>query len=284
MRVNTPFEQSSTQFSVRVSPAVRHWFNFVLAMTEKEIKARYKHAFLGFLWIILNPLLQMLVIGFVFRFFVPVQVDNYFLFLFTGLLPWMFFSLSLTKATPSIVHERSLIQKAKFPREVIPLSIVLSNLFHLVISLGLLVLVLLADKIFVERYSLVAVLRYTANMVWLAPLVAWLTIVAAGVSLLTSALNVRYRDVNFIVQAFVPLWFYATPVVYTLQLLPEKLLPILYLNPVTWCIEAIHGVLLKGLPPADIQLWPLGMLVGLALSWTGVVVFFSQKKWFDDWV
>ena len=98
---------------LKLSIKQRQWLDFLLAMAEKEIKARYKHAVLGFLWIVLNPLLQMLVIGFIFQFFVPVKVENYFLFLFSGLLPWNFFSMSLSKATPSIVYERSLIQKAK---------------------------------------------------------------------------------------------------------------------------------------------------------------------------
>ena len=75
----------------------RYWLDFLWVMTQKEIKARYKHATLGFLWIVINPLSQMAVMGFVFQFFVPVHVDNYFLFLFAGLLPWNFFAQSLTK-------------------------------------------------------------------------------------------------------------------------------------------------------------------------------------------
>src|SRR3989344_7145799 len=102
---------------------LRYYFDFLLAMTEKEIKARYKRAVFGFLWVILNPLLQMIIIGAIFSFF--IKIPNYFLFLFSGLLPWQFFSLSLSKATQSIVNERELLQKAKFPIEAIPISIVL---------------------------------------------------------------------------------------------------------------------------------------------------------------
>ena len=134
--------------------------DFLFAMTEKEIKARYRHAMLGFLWLIINPLFQMAVIGFIFQFFVPVHVDNYFLFLFTGLLPWNFFSASISKTTTAIINERSLIKKSNFPREVIILSIVLSNLFHFLISLGLLVIVLIGDKIFLESYSLIEIISY----------------------------------------------------------------------------------------------------------------------------
>ena len=115
----------------------KHWFDFVWVMTLKEIKARYKRVVLGFLWAILNPIFQMLIIGFIFQFFIPVKIDNYFYFLFAGLLPWNFFSHTFSKCTPLMLNERSLIQKAKFPREALVLSIVFSNLFHFLISLFL---------------------------------------------------------------------------------------------------------------------------------------------------
>src|SRR4030065_2213260 len=113
---------------------IENYLNFILAMTEKEIKARYKNVALGFLWMFINPLLQMLIMGSIFSLFIINPPPNYFLFLFIGLLSWNFFSYSITKATTSIVYERTLIQKAKFPREAIPLSIVLSTFFHLLIS------------------------------------------------------------------------------------------------------------------------------------------------------
>src|SRR3989344_8880626 len=95
--------------------ALKHYFDFLWAMTEKEIKVRYKRAVFGFLWVVVNPLLQMIIIGFVFRFFIKEPIKNYFLFLLVGLLVWNFFNLSLSKATSSIVYERTLIKKAKFP-------------------------------------------------------------------------------------------------------------------------------------------------------------------------
>src|SRR3990167_5732195 len=107
-----------------MSDKSRHFFDLLIGMTEKELRARYKNTLFGFLWMFINPLLQMLVIGFIFRLFIKEPIENYFLYLLVGLLVWNFFSLSLTKTTPSIVNERSLIKKAKFPREVIPLSII----------------------------------------------------------------------------------------------------------------------------------------------------------------
>lgn len=267
----------------KLSAKKRHWLDFLLAMTEKEIKARYKHAVLGFLWVILNPLLQMLVIGFVFQFFVPVQVDNYFLFLFAGLLPWNFFAMSVTRNTSMIVQERALIKKAKFPREIVILSVVLSYLFHLLVSISLLIIVLVGDKLFLESYSLLDLMNYGLRMTLVVPLMIWLTLLTSGLSLLFSALNVKYRDVNFMVQAIMPLWFYGTPVVYTLNLLPDLLHPLFYLNPMTAVIEAFHWVLLS-MKPVSLELGGISLVVSVVLMVVGWQVFQKESQWFDDWV
>ena len=264
-------------------PFTKYYLDFLMAMTEKEIKARYKFAVLGFLWVVLNPLLQMLVIGFIFQFFVPVKVDNYFLFLFAGLLPWNYFAMTVQKATPSMVFERGLIQKAKFPREAIVLSIVLSNLFHFLIALGLLILALVLDKAFFDHYSLIQLLQYCFRMLLLFPLLLWLSLLTAGLSLLTTALNVRFRDVNFIIQAIMPLWFYATPIVYTLALLPENLRFLYVLNPMSGIIELFQLVLLN-LPLSSIGLSLASLGVTIALFVGGWWFFQKESKFFDDWV
>src|SRR3990172_12605877 len=111
--------------SSTIRERLKYYSDFLWVMTEKEIKARYKRAVFGFLWVILNPVLQMLIIGAIFSFF--IKIPDYFLFLFTGLFAWNFFFLCVSKTTSSIVNERALLQKAKFPTEAIPISIILSN-------------------------------------------------------------------------------------------------------------------------------------------------------------
>lgn len=261
----------------------RQWNEFVWAFTVKEIKARYKKAVLGFIWIFLNPVLQMLVMGFIFQFFVPVKVDNYFLFLFTGLLPWNFFSYSVTKNTPMILNERSLIKKSFFPREAIILSVVFSNLVHMLIAWGLLIFLLVADKIFREHYGISELLYYFLKMSATLPLIGWLVMLTVGFSLLFSALNVRYRDVNFAVQALMPLWFYATPIVYTFDILPVHIGTLLYLNPMSGLMELLHATLLN-----QPVLHPYWILFDLVLSvfffLLGCWVFMKEAPFFDDWV
>src|SRR3972149_1050971 len=193
----------------------KSWWDFIWSFTYRELKARYRGTIFGFLWMFLNPLFQMLMIGTIFQFFVPVKTDNYFLFLFAGLLPWNFFSLSLAKATPSFVFERGLIQKAAFPREAIPLSIIFSNFFHFLVALALYLGVLVIAGLLSFQW------------LWIVPAMVWILLLAAPFSLLFSALNVRYRDVNFLIQALIPLWFYASPIISSQELSP-KAFPFLF--------------------------------------------------------
>jgi len=268
---------------IKLDKKDRFWLDFLFAMTEKEIKARYKHAILGFLWVILNPIIQMMVIGFVFQFFIPVKVDNYFLFLFSGLLPWNFFSYTVAKNTPMIINERSLIQKANFPRESIILSVVLSNLFHFLISLLILIVLLIFDKLFLEAYSVIELAKYILRMSTVFPFIVWLFFLVSGFSLFFSALNVKYRDVNFIVQAIIPIWFYGTPVIYSIDLLPEILRPLFYLNPMTAIIDGFHYALLNQ-KFYSIDLALLSLAISLMIFHIGWKVFEKESKFFDDWV
>lgn len=267
--------------TILLSSSQKHWLDFLRVMTVKEIKARYKHALLGFLWVLLNPVLQMMVMGFVFHFFIPVSVPNYFLFLFAGLLPWNFFSLSLQKSTPAIVFERSLIKKARFPRESIILSLVLSNLFHFIVSEVLLVVVVLVMlALHGDASGLVPLI---SRLLLLPLLCIWLTILTSGLSLLTSALNVRFRDINFFVTALIPLWFYATPIIYTLNLLPSSLQTFFYLNPMTAITEGFQYVFVNT-TVNNLQHWALSIGISLLCMVFGYYVFDRESKHFDDWL
>lgn len=255
---------------------LKNYLNLLLEMTKKEIKARYKNAFLGFLWILLNPILQMLIIGFIFKVFIKVPVSNYYLFLFTGLLPWNFFSYSLTKTTPSIIYERDLIQKAKFSREAIPLSIVFSNFFHFLISLLLLIVFLLLT-------GNTPLFRSFSAISHLFLAIFWLLSFTGGISLLTSALNVKYRDVNFFIQALVILWFYATPVMYSLEILPQKIFLLFRFNPVAYPFETLRSSLIGTNFPSP-QLFFINFLVSAILILLGILIFRKESKNFSDWL
>ncbi len=248
------------------------FMELLFEMTRKELRTRYKYTFFGFLWLVANPVIQMLVIGFVFTYFMKEPVEQYYYFLFIGLLIWNYFSQSLTKATPSLVFERALIKKASSPNEVIVLSIILSNGIHFLTALLICLIITIAFGTFDMSKSLYLLLGVTL-----------LGIFTTGISLLTSALNVRYRDTNFFVQALLIPWFYITPVIYSLTYIPSKLLWIWHLNPLTGIIQLIQYPLLNTLLPGIPSLLT-GCLVILIITILGMVVFKKQSVYFDDWL
>lgn len=250
----------------------QRFIELLLVMTEKELRARYKYTIFGFFWLVLNPLLQMVVIGFIFTFFMKESIPHYYFYLLIGLLVWNFFSLSLTKATPSIVNERSLIKKAAFPREVIPLSIILANLFHLTIAMILYCIPLaFAVPLSISRipYFLLAFLL--------------LLMCTVGISLCASALNVKYRDINFFVQALLIIWFYATPIIYSFSVIPMNMLWLWRLNPMTSIIQLFQHAFVNS-PSPDIMTLISNISIISIIVIMGVLLFHKESKDFDDWI
>lgn len=251
---------------------IRHFFELLWGMTEKELRARYKYTAFGFLWLVVNPILQMLIIGFVFSFVMKNPIQFYYYHLFIGLLVWNFFSSSLTKTTPSIVFERSLIRKSYFPRAVIPLSIIFSNAVNFCVAL----ILFLVPVAFIHTMTIFTLLTLTEAIVLLL-------LFTIGFSLLTCALNVRFRDINFFTQALLIIWFYATPIVYSLKQIPDHFLWLWRLNPLTSIIQLFQHALLGGQPP-DSSLLTANIVVLSIIANLGIVVFQEEGKTFDDWI
>ena len=253
----------------------RQFFELLFAFTQKEIKSRYKNAVLGFLWMFLNPIIQMLVMGFVFSLIFRFGIKDYYLFLFAGLLPWNFFALSLNKATPSIVYERSLIQKSSFPREIIPLSIVLSNFFHLFASLFLLLIFLAVTS----KWQIFIPLNF---LLFIASLF-FLLIFTAAISLITSSLNVFWRDIAFFTQALILIWFYVTPALYPLSIIPQRLQAVFYLNPLSGIFTSLQkAVVGHGSFPYSILAGQFLLIIFIFIF--SVILFRNRSKYFSDWL
>lgn len=232
-------------------------------------------AVLGFLWMFLNPLIQMVVMGLVFSLIFQIKIVDYYLFLLIGLLGWNFFSQSLNKATSSLVYERGLIQKSPFPKAVIPLSIVFSNFIHLLASLFLLLLFLrIAGKIQVFLLP---------NFSLLALGLLFLVAFTAGASLISSALNVFWRDIAFLVQSLILVWFYATPVLYPFSLIPQGIRPFFYLNPLAAIFSLLQGAVTETENFPSLVLY-FQFLVTILLGVLGIAIFRSKEKSFGDWL
>ncbi|MCG2711312.1 MAG: ABC transporter permease [Candidatus Omnitrophica bacterium] len=242
----------------------------IMALADKEVKIKYKSAVLGHLWALLNPLLLMLVFSVVFSVIIRVEISNFPVFLLCALLPWFYLSFSLTASTTSIVDNASLIKKAYFPHEVIPLSIVIANLFNFLISLVLLFAFLLFYSIY-------------PSWAWFyLPLVVLLqSVFVLGLCLLSAAMHTMFRDVKYIVELILLVWFYATPIFYPLSFVPDNIRPFFLLNPLTVFINLYREILLQG-KMAEPGLLFLAFALSIAFFALGMVVFIGKKKSFAD--
>lgn len=180
-------------------------------LVARDLKVRYRNSALGVLWSLLNPLLMTLVFTVVFTLMLPSDIEHYPVFFLCGFLPWAFLSTSLTGATGSIVNNAPLVKKVYFPREILPLSNVLSNLVNFLVAL----LVLFA-MIFVSQVKL-------TPAVLMLPLVIMAQVMfIAGLALLLSTANVFFRDTQHILEIVLLAWFFLTPIFYPIKTLPES--------------------------------------------------------------
>lgn len=174
-------------------------------LVRRNLKVRYKNSVLGFFWSLLNPLMQIGVWWFVFKIILGNQEPNYMAKLICGFLPWLFFSQTVLDSTACVTQEMALVKKAYFPRTVLPLSALFSNLIHLALAFIVLLGLYAAWQIDVNIYWL-----------WVLPSVALIAVFAYGLSAMLAAWSVFYADVKFIVGNLLALWFFLTPVLYSI--------------------------------------------------------------------
>lgn len=241
-------------------------------MTIREIKARYKNTFFGFLWAIVNPIIQVVIIGLIFKSILKDVGGNYYLHVYSGIIIWSFFSTTLNKTTPSFVYERALIRKSKFPYSVIPLSLIFSNFIHIIPSI--LIILFISAKL-----GIFTVL----NLIYLLTSLSILLLFTVGLSLTTSVLNVRYRDISFFIQALLIIWFYATPIMYPLTLISNNLLWILSFNPLVIIIELFRYSIFNVFQAGQ-SLIVLNILIILFTFTSGIFLYHKHKKKFDDFL
>lgn len=237
---------------------------------------RYKQTLLGVLWVILQPLVSMGIFTVLFGVLLQVPTGDvpYPVFAFAGLLPWNYFSQALNRSSTSVVNSAHLITKIYFPRLVIPLSGVLSSLVDFAIAFGVLAGLMIV-------YGIVPTAR-----ILILPLLIFLAMVTAlGFGLWLSALNVKYRDVNYLLPFLIQIWMYVTPVVYGSNLIPARFRFLLSLNPMTGVVEGFRWVLLGPAAVGNYLSGPLlGISVGISLLVlvSGVFFFRSTERSFAD--
>jgi lipopolysaccharide transport system permease protein len=251
---------------------VRHR-SLVLALLVRELKVRYRGSILGFVWTFLNPLLLMAVYALVFRYYMRIAVPNYALFLLAGLLPWTWFASSLADGTNAIVGGSSLVTKSLFPTEILPTVVVLSNMVNFALSIPLLAF---AGWAYGVSFSPLAWLC-------LVPVMALQCVFTLGLVLSLSALNVHYRDVQHVVANLLLLWFFLTPIVYPASQVPERLHPLLWMNPVALFTEIYRDIFVTPTWP-DVRGFGLMAAYALASVLVGAKIFDGYRDTFPELV
>jgi len=209
-----------------------HYRDLLYILTARDIKVRYKQTLLGAAWAIIQPLFTMIIFSLFFGKLAGVPSDGipYPLFAYAGLLPWTFFSNAITNSGNSLVGNSNLITKVYFPRMIIPIASVASGLLDFAVAF-----VLLVGLMFYYGVGL------SVNILMLPVLVVLTSLLAIGVGMWMSALNVKYRDIRYALPFLVQLGLFATPIIYPASMVPEKWRIILFLNPMAGQIEAYRS-------------------------------------------
>lgn len=209
-----------------------HYRDLFYILTMRDIKIRYKQTVLGAAWAIIQPLFTMIIFTIFFGRLAGMPSDGvpYPLFAFAGLLPWTFFSNAVTASGNSLVGSSNLITKVYFPRMIIPMASVAAGLLDLAISFGLLVLIMVYYGV-----------GFSANLLMLPVVTVLMAMLAVGIGMWMSALNVKYRDIRYVLPFAIQIGMFASAIIYPISIIPEKYRWLMMLNPVAGLIEAFRA-------------------------------------------
>ena len=243
-------------------------------LTVRQVSVRYKQTVIGVAWVLLQPLVAMVIFTVIFGYFAKLSTNGlpYPVFAYSALIMWNLFSEGLSRAGTSLIADEKLITKVYFPRLIIPLSAVGSAWIDFAVSLFVLLLL-------TYFYGL----RPSVSL-FLLPVAMILTmILSAGVGMMLAALNVRYRDFQYTIPFVLQVWLYASPVVYSTQIVPESVRSLYYLNPMVGLIElSRYAVTSQG----TVDLQGLGISAGMAIALFGLgsTVFRWVERSFADYI
>lgn len=237
-------------------------------LVKTEVKLRYRSSFLGFLWTILNPLFFLLILAVVFSQIMKFQIENYTIFLLSGLTAWLMIQQTVVIATSSIVNNQGLIKKVYIPKMLFPLSSALARYVdHLIL------VVILFGFLFFFKMPI------TASLFFLPIVIILHFLFSLGFSLIAAVLYVRIRDVQHIIAIVFQAAFYITPIIYSVDIFPQKYWKIFILNPFYYFVQSFRYPVYYGqLPPLNIVLITLALtFITLGL---GIYIFYKNEKYF----
>ncbi len=241
-------------------------------LTLREIRARYKQSFLGLFWVVLNPFFQMLIIAFVFSHIIKMPTTGvpYTVFIYVGLLPWVCFANSMSSSMSSLVDGAGLLKKIYFPREVLVIATILAKVFDLSLSSLILIGMMIVSGVIPSVHALLFLPIFVIQLIFMI-----------GLGLLLASFNLFFRDTQYLITLVLQLWFYLTPIVYSVETFPERYRWIFRINPLSVFINAYRQVLLG-------QNWPnwgslgIGIVMSVSLYGVGYLIFKRLEGRFAD--
>lgn len=250
---------------------LKRYHELLFFLVWRDVKVRYKQTVLGAAWAILQPLFTMLIFSVIFGKFAKIPSDGvpYKLFAYAALLPWTFFSNGVSQSALSLVNSEHLLTKIYFPRLFIPTASVGAALVDLALSFG------------VYACLMVYYMHMPGLSVLLLPVLVLLTIMTAlGAGYVLSSLTVTYRDFRFVINFLMQFWMYATPVAYSMNLIPEQYRWLMALNPMAGIITAFRGALLN--QPIEWGLLGISVVISTAMFVFGIYNFRRTERRFAD--
>ncbi len=242
----------------------------LISTVRKDLRSRYRGSFLGFLWTFINPLFQLLIYSLVFPYLLRISTENYPMYVFTGLLPWLYFTSSVQISSTCIAANANLVKKIYFPRMILPMSVSCVGLINYFFGLCITIPALIITGVGITPWILFLPVVMLVQFIF-----------TTGLCLMFSAMYVYFRDLEHIIGIVLTAWFYVTPIVYDASAFPEGIRKILALNPMTQFVDAYRAVLLYGNAP-DAVWFPCLAAVSVIVFVIGMAVFSRLQKDFAE--
>lgn len=256
---------------MKIQNEIYAYREMIFSLVRRDLNGRYKGSALGFLWTFINPLLQLGVYTLVFSVIMRNGIEDFYLFLFVALVPWIFFSTSIAGGSSCIWAQQDMVKKIYFPREVLPISFVTSQFVNMLLSLVVVLLVLLISG---KGVNFIALLYLPLIM-----LVEYL--LALSMTMFTSAVTVYLRDIEYLLGIITMAWQFLTPVMYSMDQVPKNLRFVFLLNPMTPVIIAYRDILYYKKVP-EVSTLALATLFGFVMLLFGCLVFGRLKRHFAE--
>ena len=236
--------------------------DMIFSLVKRELRGRYQKSVLGMLWTFLNPLCQILVYTFVFTVVFPSNIEDYYIYLMTGIIPWTFFSEALGQGAGSVVANSDMTKKIYFPREVLTISSVTAKFVNMLLSF-----------IVVFIFLIISGRGFSGPALICLPFIMIAEyLIALGFTLFFSAITVYLRDMEYIVGVLLMAWIWATPIMYATDTVPEPVMKLLMINPLTQIVMSYHDILYYHVVPSVIRIGAV-LIIGIVLLLVGEVVF-----------